>query len=277
MTNTDTTETNFALLSARELVLRFLALAASDPASERFSEIQDDGFQELACAAARYLAAEPAVHSAELAAGESSPESLDLLPLGIRARGEGTIEDHSRVFGLVVSKECPPYEVEYCPQTFSVYRSQRMADIAGFYRAFGLTPGRDMPERVDHLACELEFMAWLVAKERYALEQEGGEWDERARTCQDAQRGFFAEHVAWWVPAFAHALGQRAHATDPPSLFHVALAQALAAYIPIERNLLGIEPPAELVRPHPDEEQVGDCQASCGAGQTTPQNFGGTP
>jgi len=256
-----------ARLAAREYVLRFFALAASDPASARFERAQGPHIQELACAAARHLAADPATRPAELAPGELSPERLDLSPLAsaLRAPRARLVDDHSRVFGLVVSKECPPYEVQYCPQTFSVYRSQRLADVAGFYRAFGVEPGRDAPERADHLACELEFLAWLVAKERHARAQEGAQWAERAAICRDAQRDFLAEHLAWWVPAFARALGARAAALDPPATLQAALAPALAALVPAERGLLGVEPPTELARPRPEEEGVRAACAGCEA------------
>ena len=173
------------------------------------------------------------------------------------------MEDHTRVFGLVVSTECPPYEVQYCPQTFSVYRSQRMADIAGFYRAFGVTTGRDAPERVDHLACELEFLAWLVAKERHARGQNGEVWAERAATCRDAQRDFLTEHVAWWVPTFAQALGERARSLDPSPALQAALAPALAALVPAERAVLDVEPPSELARPGPDQDEGENGCAGC--------------
>ncbi len=251
-------------LLAREHVLRMLALAASDPAAERFALILDTEFQELACAAARHLAGDPAARPALLAPGEQAPEGLDLTALveALREPRQKLVKDHTRVFGLVVSKECPPYEVQYCPQTFSVYRSQRMADIAGFYRAFGVAAGRDVPERVDHIACELEFLAWLVAKERYARSHEGEKWTERAEICRDAQCGFLTEHLAWWVPAFAQALHDRTRALESLPPLPAALAPALAALIPAERSWLGVEPPNLLVQPRPDEDDVeGGCAA----------------
>jgi len=252
-------------LAAREHVLRLLALAASDPASKRFERIFDAEFLELACAAAHHLASESASRPAQLAPREVTPESLDLRAIveALQQPRERLAEDHTRVFGLVVSKECPPYEVQYCPQTFSIYRSQRMADIAGFYRAFGVTVGRDLPERVDHLACGLEFLAWLVAKERHARTRVGSKWAERAEICRDAQRDFLADHLAWWVPAFARALEVRIRSLDPPPPLMAALAPALAALVPLERAILGVEPPDELARPRPDlEAPEGDC-ATC--------------
>lgn len=265
-TPTATLSPPLARLAAREHVLRLLALATSDPASERFARVLDAGFVELACAAAHHLAGDPEGRPAQLAPGEAPPASLDLgaAAEALREPRQQLVRDHTRVFGLVVSKECPPYEVQYCPQTFSIYRSQRLADVAGFYRAFGVTLGRDLPERVDHVACELEFLAWLVAKERHARTQRGARWAERAEVCRDAQRDFVSDHFAWWVPAFARALDDRARSLDPPPALPIACASALAALVPLERALLGVAPPDELARPLPDrEESQGDC-AGCG-------------
>ncbi|MCP3913942.1 MAG: molecular chaperone TorD family protein [bacterium] len=254
-------------LAAREFVLRFLALATSDPAARRFEQLLDPALQELSCAAARHLATAPEACPETLAPGEVAVQQLDLAPLVAALADDAgraqAADDHTRVFGLVVSKECPPYEVQYCPQTFSVYRSQHMADVAGFYAAFGVAPGRDAPERADHIACELEFQAWLVAKQRYAVGQEGDDWAERANVCREAQRDFLSEHLAWWVPAFARALECKARALAPPAPFHAAVASALASLVPIERALLDVAPPTDLALPRTDaDEAQRDC-ASC--------------
>lgn len=254
-----------ARLAAREQVLRLLALAASDPASKRFARVADADFLELARAAGDYLAAEHEGRDVELAPGEAPPRDLDLSSLvdALRARREQLEEDHVRVFGLVVSKECPPYEVQYCPQTFSVYRSQQLADIAGFYRAFGVEPGRDAPERADHIACEIEFQAWLVAKERHARSRSGDDWIERAELCLDAQARFAEEHFAWWVPAFASALRRRCTALDPVPRMHLELARALASYVALEREVLGVPPPVTLARPRLEHAEAADSCSGC--------------
>ncbi len=262
---------DLARLAAREHVLRFLAVVASDPTSERFAGVLSADPQ-LVLAGARTIAEDEGARPAELAPGEELPERLDLAPIvaALRAPRQQLVDDHTRVFGLVVSKECPPYEVQYCPQTFSVFRSQQMADIAGFYRAFGVETGRDVPERVDHIACELEFLAWLVAKERHArgrLDRDGEEWGERAAICRNAQRDFLTEHFAWWVPTFARALADRAGSLDPPAPLYTALAHALASLVPAERAMLDVEPPHELALPRPEEERgVAEGCTSCTPG-----------
>jgi TorA maturation chaperone TorD len=253
---------------ARRYVYRFLSLALSDPLAQRWSGILDRRFQDLAVTGAQLLrdGMTDAATSA-LAHGELPKEHLDLASIVafLRSGRNEVAEEYQRVFGLMMSKKCPPYESEYCPQTFSVYRSQQIADIAGFYRAFGLEPSRDMPERADHVATELEFMAWLIAKEQWSHGSSDPRVRESAAVCREAQRRFFTDHLAWWTPAFARALRRRAEAVDqtaddpgrrnsPPSTYLGAAGRALASFVGIERAFLRIPPPLELVRPIPDQE-----------------------
>ena len=188
--------------TARQYVYRFLSLAFSDPMSRRWPVIYDPQFQSAVIAAGAVLRDD--VVAREVAPGELPPDQFNI-ELAISLLRPEQAAEYQQIFGLMVSKKCPPYETEYCPQTFSVYRSQQLADIAGFYRAFGLEPSLDMPERHDHIALELEFMSWLIAKEDYAFQSA-----EKVATCIDAQRSFLKEHLAWWAPAFAQALRPRA-------------------------------------------------------------------
>ncbi len=109
--------------------------------------------------------------------------------------------EHRRVFGLTGSL-C--YETEYgLPHEYR--QSQEMADIAGFYRAFGFENGGVIRERPDYLATELEFMHLLTLKEAYA--RAGAERDH-LEVCVDAQRKFLRDHLAHWLPLFAKRLEQ---------------------------------------------------------------------
>lgn len=260
------------LEAARGCVYRFLSLACTDPRASRWPRILDPIFLRVACASAELLARHPAAEAGELAPGEAPQRRLDLRLIAsmVGADRESLVARHDAVFGLVVSKECPPYETEYCPQTFSVYRSEELADIAGFYGAFGVTTGRDAPERPDHAALELEFMSWLVEKARHA--RHGGDEKGRidAETCRAAQRSFLEEHLAWWIPAFAHALARKAEGwtegatwDGEPETFHGHLARALASFVGIERALLGVDPPATLVAPRPTLDADVPACASC--------------
>ena len=237
---------------ARLHVYRFLSLALSDPATERYRRLADRRVQDAALAAAEYVRDEPSAYPASCARGELPPSSLNfarLLSL-LNDEPEACAAQYRAIFGLMISKACPPYETEYTRQTFAVSRSHALADVAAFYRAFGLKPSSDLPERCDHVSLELELMAWLIAKERHALEQ--GEQDDAA-VCREAQVSFVREHLAWWLPAFTHALRRQADGVASAEssqtgavTFYAAVATVLAAFISAERAILGIAPPEEF-------------------------------
>lgn len=151
-----------------------------------------------------------------------------------------------------LSPECPPYETEYgSPHVFA--QSGELADIAGFYRAFGLAA--PATERVDHLAVELEFLSFLAFKEAWAVNN--GE-TERTGELREIQAKFLADHLARWAPAFA----TRFEARDAP------LAGELRTWIRKELAAFGIEPsgirPVDL-RPAFDVNEPMDCGGgSCG-------------
>lgn len=147
------------------------------------------------------------------------PVSLDAL------RGE-----YLRIFGHVISRECPPYETEY-GSAHVFQQSQMLGDIAGFYRAFGLEVSEQAKERLDHIAIELEFMSFLTFKEAYALAHDG---EERVSICRDAQRIFLEEHLARWAPLFARRLRRKA-----AEGFYRDLAAVLETFLSAECGRIG--------------------------------------
>jgi TorA maturation chaperone TorD len=195
--------------------------------------------------------------------GEQPPGDLDLSGLLaelLRPREELGAE-YDRVFGLVSVRECPPYETEYCPAGEPFFRAQQLADVAGFYRAFGLTGARARPERPDHIALELEFMAHLLLKQRLA-DDGSPAGSERAEVCADAARRFFRDHLAWWGSSFATGLRRRAGGG-----LYAGVGRTLAAFLPAERGRLGVKAPLAPRRPAPVErpEEPEGC-AGCSLG-----------
>lgn len=122
---------------------------------------------------------------------------------------------------LFVRGVVPPYETSYETSRGSPGgKNLQMADIAGFYRAFGF---QVQGERPDHLVPELEFVALLYVKEAYArlvAEAEG------AAVCVDARGKFVREHLAPWLPAFRDRVVEEA---THPAL--AALADAIVSLV----------------------------------------------
>ncbi len=218
---------------ARGHVYAFLAAALADPVSRHFELALDKKIQSVAMAAA------------ELLADEREPHELDLMPVvrELAAPREEIARRHCEVFGLLVAKTAPPYETEYCRSNLTFYRTQQLADIAGFYRAFGLEPNLEEPERQDHISVELEFMARVIQGELNAA------GPQQAEICRDAQKKFLADHLVWWAPAFARLL--RRSASDG---LYGALGAALAAFIAGERTTFGLGPADELAEPQPEPD-----------------------
>ncbi len=80
---------------------------------------------------------------------------------------------------------------------------QALPDVAGFYRAFGFTLAEGASEKVDHLVCELEFLAMLCVMHAKARE-EGNK--DGARVSKHALRAFALDHLGEWLPAFCDRL-----------------------------------------------------------------------
>jgi putative dimethyl sulfoxide reductase chaperone len=158
---------------------------------------------------------------------------------------------HLRCFGHTISKECPPYEGEY-DQAHIFQKTQALADIAGFYRAFGLELTADFHERVDHISVELEFMHFLCRKEAYALKR--GHAPERIAQSRKAQATFLREHLGRWAPEFA----RRLCAKDDHGLYG-RLGELLDAYVRSELRAAGVEPAAicRLPLAHHREDALG--------------------
>jgi TorA maturation chaperone TorD len=219
---------------ACELLYRFFAAALADPRRQCRAILTDRISRALARQAADLVRGEFAGVSIPLGFGESPPEDLDLRSIlkCLPASSEELADEYVRVFGLATCRECPPYETEYHAAEDPFFRAQQMADIAGFYRAFGLQPGSDGRERPDFIGLELEFLALLHMKQRDAGVA------ETAAICEGARRQFFQDHLSWWTPSFALALRHKAEYG-----FYESVAWALSALLPIERYRQGIAAP----------------------------------
>jgi TorA maturation chaperone TorD len=244
--NSPTDAFDLSLNLARQALYRLAGLSFLDRragAWERLVAIRDDTL--LFDAAALFRDAVCAAPSTNMAEGNSAP-LVD--PQFVLARLPNSADalniEYENTFGLLVSSNCPPYEMEYVNSKFTFQRSNTLADISGFYRAFGLT-GRDTnPERPDHIVLELEFMATLLGLERGAAGLVSVTAAQRQKICRDAQVKFLQEHLSWWLPGFNMLLGQQNDGG-----FYAAAGAFTAAFIAAEQTLLGLPPNSQRVAP----------------------------
>jgi TorA maturation chaperone TorD len=158
--------------------------------------------------------------------------------------------EYRQDFGLTGSLM---YETELgLPHEFR--QSQELADIAGFYRAFGFQTGAAVRERPDYLATELEFMYLLTLKEAYAV---SNSMLEQAEICIDAQHKFLQDHLARWIGPFCRSLERSIDerlGKDGLQSPYVALAHMAEAFIQADAARLGVAPagqPAAEQKPTP--------------------------
>jgi len=95
----------------------------------------------------------------------------------------------------------PLHESEY-GRARILAKGTELADIAGFYKAFGLkfgTPSKDR-EMHDHISVELEFYAHLLLSECYAKISTD---EEGVSVIKDARQKFLTAHLGRFVTAIA--------------------------------------------------------------------------
>ena len=162
-------------------------------------------------------------------------------------------QTYQRLFGHTLRGRVCPYECEYGRHPL-LQQAHRLADLGGFYKAFGLRPNGKQGERVDHVVCELEFLEFLSVKEVVALElEELDGW----RVTHQAARRFLREHLARFGRAFARNLRDEA----PPG-FYLVLAELCEVFLGVECERLGVPLGPELLALRPEEDE--DVPMACG-------------
>jgi len=176
---------------------------------------------------------------------------------------------HQLLFTPIENRDCPSYETAFDDR--DIFRqTNTMADVAGFYIAHGLAVGGEERQRPDHIATELEFMAFMAAKEAYALDRLGHEeLDECVRT----QAQFLTDHLGCWAPSF----GLRASALAAHPLLGAA-ARLVTALVQADLDYFGVQPSRVLDEPtpppEPDDGSCGPCPTD--VGPTAPVHFLGS-
>lgn len=148
---------------------------------------------------------------AALAEAQTLPTPVAEAVAGLNAALQGVRLDdlqdqYVATFGHVTVPDCPLYETA-CGMGDPFLQPQTLADLAGFYRAFGLEMAGEAHERADHLTVELEFMHYLAYREAYALEHHG---PEQVAIVHDGERRFLEAHLGRWAPVLARAVAARA-------------------------------------------------------------------
>lgn len=161
--------------------------------------------------------------------------------------------EYALLFSLTVGGGIAMNEIEYV-NTHGFNKTQLLADISGFYQAFGMQVAAG--ERVDFVGVEMEFMHWLQTKEAHALERNE---ESNAQVCRDAARAFLKEHPGCWIPSVGQRLLQE---TRLPFYRHVG--QALVDFIDSECQGLEVEPAVMALAPSAPGPSEDDHACPCG-------------
>lgn len=198
--------------TGRAAVWRLLSLGFARPSAESVAEVE-------------------ALAEAVLELGGGLP-AIEKLLGAIRASAPEDLEAESQaLFGGTVA--VAPYEGSY--ELDPVRQGRQLADVAGFYGAFGAEAHGPAAERPDHVGCELEFLAFLEL-ERLLLAESG---DEAGADLVDEIEGTFVrDHAGRWLPAFFGEVRQAARAGSA----FAALAALGELVVADELERRGLEP-----------------------------------
>ncbi len=112
-------------------------------------------------------------------------------------------------------------------------RANMLADIMGFYTAFGLEPDLERP---DSIACEMDFMHYLIFKrDRLGGGVGADDAEDKADICRDAEKKFFVEHLE--PAAVPIARGILAQTNHP---FYKQAAGGVLEFLSCEREHFGL-------------------------------------
>ncbi|MCC6238356.1 MAG: molecular chaperone TorD family protein [Dehalococcoidia bacterium] len=160
--------------------------------------------------------------------------------------------EHNRLFlGQVL---CSPHETEYERDTFS--KAAQLADIAGFYNAWGLQTSESRRTMPDFVGTELEFLAMVTRREAYAALRG---WANRRKVARESADAFMQTHLGRWVNAFAADL-RGVVADDAAGRFYAALARAIEQFVVMDVAVAGVTPAMLTLRiPRPEDDEPMVC------------------
>lgn len=147
-------------------------------------------------------------------------------------------------------------------------RPVELADINGFYHAFGFGVTTTDPDLPDHLGAELEFYSLLQLKDAWARDSHRRPLSAITR---EAARTFLARHLGRWVGALAESAAQYRAAS--PYFETVDLAAALVE-MEMRRLRISTEPVLGRISGDAMQEEEFACPRAAGEASRAGEMFG---
>ncbi|MBC8414299.1 molecular chaperone TorD family protein [bacterium] len=191
----------------RESCYRFLAAWFYEPQKDLFAEV--NLFENLV----NYLkdiCPDAAVFADEMAAGIQAftDEELNV--------------EYARLFMGPFNLIAPPYGSVHMEEGARVMGESTM-EVIDVYQKEGLARSDNFKDLPDHIVVELEFMSYLLFKEREALQKSDS---ETAGKYRDKQENFLENYLQPWIRPFC---GKISAGTE--NAFYSALAKCVSAYV----------------------------------------------
>jgi TorA maturation chaperone TorD len=237
---------------ARAVVYRTLSIGFQPPTGARLDRIGARRGFPVVAAALRQLSrprpgSDPLDESAARLVSASIPSS------------EALDTAYWRLFGHTARGPICTCETEYGPDN-GFHQPQQLANICGYFLAFGLRCGARSDLRADHISSECEFMDFLNRKEALLASDVAREpqAEETLEVTRQAARTFLRDHLG----RFGRALGTRVASEDESGYFS-ALGHVLLAFLETECIRAGVAAgPVDLVvRP----EETDETPMACGS------------
>lgn len=231
---------------ARSRVFGLLARALRHPDADLFAALHSG-----------YWAAEfaAAVRQSGIRRQESVLAELRRLPQTVPAELAELQALHTTLFSS--GNVCPHQESDYAA-SHVFQKADLMADVAGFYAAFGLRVSTAHRELPDFLGAELEFL--YLAGSLEAQARRHGHF-AAASVCREAQEKFLAEHLGGWLSRFREKM--ECSAAGP---FYVLLARLTEGFVKAQEIRPGSVPVPRFIPPAEVSQQPACAESCAGCG-----------
>ncbi len=131
------------------------------------------------------------------------------------------------VFGHTLSKQIAPYALEHLKNSDVFFRTQKLADLNGFYNAFGMEV--ESIERADHISTQTEFLSFLLLKELLAVQND---LHDEKEVCEKAFAEFNNDHFLDWTKMFSENLADKVD-----GVFYSLAGKFLLTFIESEKKV----------------------------------------
>ena len=136
--------------------------------------------------------------------------------------------EYARLFVGPFELLAPPYGSVYLDDGGRVMGDSTMKVIEA-YQKEGLSKNDDFKDLPDHIAVEMEFMSYLIFKEREALEKSD---PDAAKEYADKREDFLNNSIRPWVPQFCSRIKQ-----GTENGFYQSLAECLSVLVTDGKNI----------------------------------------